>query len=250
MQNVLITGGKSGIGFKTGIYLEKNGYNVVLSVHTEEELNNLKLKIKQMNSRITCIKLDITNEQDRKKIQNLDIDILINNASTCVGGSLIDINTKLVKENFNTNVIGTLRLSQIFIADLFIKRKEGKIVFISSLAGIFPISYIGSYAITKTSINMIAKILKKELKNINMNTKIKLIEPGIYNTGFNDYMFSFINDENILKKKKIFKLIGKNKLTSVINTIYKSITSNNNKLIYRTNHFESILVKLYNLLFS
>jgi len=251
LKKVLITGARSGIGFNTGIYLERLGYDVILAVHTNEELDTLKIKLKKMNSKIKAIKLDITNEIDRLKIRDLDIDILINNASTCIGGSLININTNLVKKNFNTNVIGTLRLSQIFIAHLFLKRKQGKIIFISSLAGIFPITYTGSYSITKASINMIAKVLKKELKSINMNTKIKLIEPGIYNTGFNDYMFSHIDNLSISNNhKKIFKSLGKNKLKGVSNTIYKSIISNNNKLIYRTNLFESILVKIYNLLFS
>ena len=251
MKNILITGARSGIGFKTGIYLNSLGYNVILSVHTLKELDTLKMKLNRMNINIKCIKLDITKEIDRLKIRDLDIDILINNASFGVGGSLIDIDTRLIKDNFNTNVIGTLRLSQIFLADLFVKQKHGKIIFISSLASIIPISYMGSYSITKASINMIAKILRKELKIIKMDVDIKLIQPGIYNTGFNDYIFSYINDEEKQQfKKNLFRLIGKNKLKGVSNTIYKSIISNNNKLIYRTNIFDSMLVKIYNLLLS
>ena len=251
MKNVLITGGRSGIGFKTGIDLEKIGFNVILATHTIEELNRLNIKIKKMNSNIKCIKLDITKEQDRLKIHDLDIDILINNASTCIGGSLINIDINLVEDNFKTNVLSTLRISQIFLADLFLKKKKGKIIFISSLASIFPIGYIGSYAITKASINIIAKILRKEIKELNIPCYIKLIQPGIYNTGFNDYMFSYIKDENLaLKKMKLFKLLGKNKLQSVSKTICNSLITDSNKLIYRTNIFESLLVKFYNLFFS
>ena len=249
-MKALITGSRSGIGFKTGLDLERLGYDVVLAVHTESELKELEVKLTKLNSKIEAIKLDITDDNDFNKIYDLDIDILINNASVGYGGSLININPDLILDNFKVNVIGTLELSRKFLADLFLKKKQGTIVFIGSLAGIIPISYIGSYSMTKAAIQMMSKILKKEIKLIGMDTKVKLVEPGIYNTGFNDFMFDFLNNQESLKKKKIFRLIGKNKLKGVSKTIIKSINSNNNKLIYRTNIFESILVKMYNLFFS
>ena len=251
MEKVLITGARSGIGYNTGIYLAKHNYDVYLAVHTNIELNYLNKKIKTLKYKIKCLKIDITNEDDIKKIRDLDIDILINNASVGIGGSLIDINLELVRKSYETNILGTLKLSQVFLGDLFYRKKCGKIIFISSLAGILPISYIGTYALTKSSINMMAKILKKEIKQLGMNIKIKLIEPGIYNTGFNDYMLDYIKDKNIANnKKKLFKLFGSDNLNSISKTIYKATSSLNNKLIYRTSIFDSIIIKLYNLFFS
>ena len=248
-MKVLITGARNGIGFNVGLYLYRKGYDVILTVHRNDELDKLKDKIKKMNVNILCLKLDITSEIDRNKIRDLDIDILINNASVGIGGSLINIDTKLVKKNFNVNVIGTLRLSQIYLSDLYLKKRKGKIIFISSLAGIRPINYLGTYALTKSSIIMLSKILKREVKLINLDCKIKLIEPGIYNTGFNDYMFSYVNNNKVLKYKKIFKLFGKNNLNSISKIIYKSLVSTSNKLIYRSK-LDSFIVKIYNLLFS
>ena len=249
-MKVLITGARSGIGYKTGIDLEKIGYEVILAVHTEEESKKLKNKLLKMNSSISVIKLDITNDEDLNKINDLNIDILINNASVGYGGSLLSMDTNLILENFKTNVMGTLKLSRKFLSDLYLKKRIGTVVFIGSLAGTIPISFIGSYSITKAAIQMISKILKKEIKLIGMDTKVKLIEPGIYNTGFNDFIFDFLDNNYSIKRKKIFRLIGKNKLKGVSNTIIKSISTSNHKLIYRTSIMDSILIKMYNLFFS
>jgi len=250
MKKVLITGARSGIGLRTGLDLEKLGYNVVLSVHNELELKELDKKLQKMNSSIKVIKLDILNEADLNKIFDLDIDILVNNAGVGIGGSLINIDTDLIVENFKTNVIGTLKVSRKFLASLYLNKKPGKIIFIGSLAGIIPISYMASYSITKAAIHIMSKILKKEIKLTKMDTQVKLIEPGIYNTGFNDFMFDFLENQESLKRKQIFKLIGKDKLKGVSKTIVKSIESESNKLIYRTNIFDSLLIKVYNLFFS
>lgn len=57
-----------------------------------------------------------------------------------------------------------------------LKNQNGKIIIISSLAGIIPIEFLGSYCATKASIIMLAKVLQKELKIVNPNIKIKIIE--------------------------------------------------------------------------
>ncbi len=251
-MKVLITGARSGIGYNTGIYLLKKGYEVVFSVHRESEIDPLKEKLTYLHLKnYSIIKLDITNSLDRKKVINLDIDILLLNASIGIGGSLLDMDICKIKENFDVNVLANLELSRIFLGDLFIKGKIGKIIFISSLVSNFPINYLGSYCISKASVKMMVKVLKKELKLVNKEIDIKMIEPGIYNTGFNDVMFNYINEEKIsLEKKKLFKKMGSNNLNLVSKTIYKSINDNSNKLIYRTSIIDSIIVKIYHLFFS
>ena len=86
----------------------------------------------------------------------------------------------------------------------------------SSLSGIMPLKFTGSYSSTKASLINIAQTLKKELKELNKNIKIKLIEPGMYKTGFNQLMIedkyewmkekSYFKEEleKIQKKEKIF----------------------------------------------
>ena len=70
MQKILITGARSGIMSKV-IDRIKRDYYVYLTVHTESELQRVKEKY-QNYPNIECFKLDVTNENDVKKILKLD----------------------------------------------------------------------------------------------------------------------------------------------------------------------------------
>ena len=162
-----------------------------------------------------------------------------------------------LEKNFEVNVFSALRLTQIYASSLFLKKKNGKIVFMSSIAGIIPLSFLGSYCATKASLITIAKVLRKELKLIKRDNsiKVKLIEPGIYNTGFNDLMIEnklnfkskyFENIEDItLKQKELFSLIGKDNLESITRKIVEAILDDSNKLVYRAPFSQAIGAKLY-----
>lgn len=260
-MKILITGARSGIGYKTGLTLAKLGNEVILTVRTKEQEENLKKKIEKyqkLNLYISCFKLDIKDESDRKKITNLDIDCLINNAAIGYSDSILEIDLKKLKENFEVNVFSTIRLSQIYAADLFANKRKGKIIFISSITGIIPIPFLGSYSATKASLITLATTWRKELKLITENIQVKLILPGIYNTGFNDYMFlnnresksKYFDLEVIsLKRKQFFKLIGKNNLNSIVYKIVNAVLDNSNKFIYKAPFLDAIIAKFYMLFF-
>ena len=59
----------------------------------------------------------------------------------------------------------------------------------SSLAGLIPLKFLGSYASSKAALITLSDVLKKELKELNSNIKVVLVEPGLYYTGFNQVMF-------------------------------------------------------------
>lgn len=257
-MHILITGARSGIGYQTGTNLAKLGHTVYITVHTDNQLETLKEKVCKLNLDINCLKLDITKESDRRKILNLDIDCLINNASIGYSGPLLEIDTNLIKENFEINVLSTLKLSQLYATYLFINKKMGKIIFISSIAGIIPISFLAPYCMTKASLITLATCFKNELKLITKNIKVKLIEPGIYNTGFNEVMINnklkreskYYNLLNInLKQEKLFKLMGKNNLNSIVLKIIDATLDNSNKFIYKAPLSGRIISKIYMLFF-
>ncbi|MFJ7929637.1 SDR family NAD(P)-dependent oxidoreductase [Peribacillus sp. NPDC096448] len=81
------------------------------------------------------------------------------------------------------SVFTTLESVQ-FTARKLVKKGKGKIVFLSSMAGIITTPYIGPYAATKHAIEGMALTLKDELKEYGV--QVATINPGAYNTGFND----------------------------------------------------------------
>lgn len=134
-MNVLYTGAASGIA-KEVICNLKDDKSVFwyLTVHTDKQLIHVK-KQYQKNKNIAVMKLDITNLEDYHQLDYLDIDVVIHNAAVGFGGSLFDMSIDKVKENYETNVFGTLRLTQYLFLK-FQKQKHGRMIFMSSLASI------------------------------------------------------------------------------------------------------------------
>ncbi len=256
MKKILITGARSGIGNALVNSLIDKEYYIYLTVHTVEQLNIVKEKYKEY-SNIKCLKLDVTLESDRLKIEKLDIDILVNIAGIGYGGSISEMPMSLVRENFEVNVFSSFELVQVVLKQM-ITKKKGKLIIMSSLAGILPLNFLGSYCATKASIIQLATTLKNELKLLNTDIKVVLIEPGMYHTGFNQVMLEnkydwmkeksyFENELNIIKKKEnlFFSLLEKNKLNSIVKKITKAITDENPKFIYRAPLMQVIGAKLY-----
>lgn len=258
MKRILITGSRSGIAKRVIDKLKDKDYYIYATTHTELQAKRLKEIYKDYKN-IECFKLDITDNSDRKKVTNLKIDILLCNAAISNGGSLAEIDIERVRENYEVNIFGNLELIQNVLKQMI--TRDGKVIIMSSLVGIIPLNFIGTYASTKASLIKIAETLKNELKLINKNINICLIEPGIYLTGFNKYMFMnkydnkdtyFKNELELIRTKEslILNLLGQNNYDSIVNKIVKAIESDNPKFIYRAPLLQVVGAKIYSLLFE
>lgn len=257
MKKILITGASSGIAADVINKIKDiNDYYIYVTVRTNKQLELVNKKYKNYKN-IKCLKLDITDDNDIESIKNLDIDILINNAAIGEGGSIACININRLKNNFNVNVFGAIKLTQIVLKNM-INKGSGKIINIASLAGVISLPFAGSYSATKASIIKLSIALKNELKLINKNIKVVLIEPGFYYTGFNqvivDNQYDDVNEYfkssiEIIKKREnlILKLLEKKNLDSITNKIVKAIKLDNPKFIYRAPIFQVIGAKIYEL---
>lgn len=256
MKKILITGARSGIAKRVIDKLKNKNYYIYATTHTKLQAQRLKELYKDYDN-IECFKLDIQLKEDREQIKNLNIDILLCNAAISNGGSLTEIDVNLVRENYEVNVFSNLELIQLYLRKII--NRDGKIIIMSSLAGIIPLNFIGSYSSTKASLIKIAETLKNEIKLINKNIKVCLIEPGIYLTGFNKYMFmnKYDNSDTYfkselemikLKENLILKLLGQNNYDTIVNKIIKAIDNDNPKFIYRAPLLQVIGAKVYSLI--
>lgn len=257
-MKILITGATSGIGYEVAKRLSLKGHDVLITAHTVRQLNEFN---KKTNYKIKSIKLDVTNKLDREKLDNINIDCLINNVGIGEGGSISEINMSKVRKNFEVNVFSNFEIVQHFLKKMLIKN-NGTIIIMSSLLGIMPMKFLGVYSATKASIISLTTSLRQELKMLNKNIKIKLIEPGAYYTGFNQVMlnnkYKWMENESYFKRyitkiqkqeNKTFNLIEQKQLDNIVNKIIEAVESNNNKFIYRAPKLQVIATKLYNLLF-
>ena len=257
MKKILVTGARSGIINKV-IDKIKNRYYIYVTVENEKQLEIIKEKYKDYNN-IECLKLDVTNKQDRQMVEMLDIDIFISNAAIGEGGSISEIPFDKVRRNFEVNVFSNFELLQIIIKQM-IRKKKGKIIMISSIAAHLPLDFLGVYCATKSSISMLTTALKNELKLIDNNIKIKLIEPGLYHTGFNQVMLEnkyewmdidsyFRNITNYLRQRETiyFNLLERRNLNTITRKIISAIDGDSNKFIYSAPITQFIYSRLYNL---
>ncbi len=260
-MNILITGSRSGIAHDLILKLVNNKkyskYKIYATTHTEEQKESLE-DIMSKYDNVFCFKLDITDKEDVKLIENMDIDILICNASICIGGSILDIPINRVRENYEVNVFSNFNLIQK-VANKMIEKNKGKIIIMGSLASLIPINFIGIYASTKSAIYMLAKTLSNEIKLISDKVHVILIEPGLYHTGFNQIMLEnkykymdnscFKDKINEIKEKEnlIFDILEKNDTNSITSKILEAISSNKPKFIYRAPITQVASAKIYNL---
>lgn len=250
-MNVLITGAASGIGYSAGIKLAKKGYKVYLTTEDDKQLEVLRKKIKGISNTYS-FRLDITKKEDRDKLKDMDIDILISNAAIGQGGSILDISIKDIRKCYDVNVFYNIEIIKLVIKKM-IQKGSGKIIVMSSMISNISLPFFGIYSSTKASITMLASSLRKEMKIINNNIKICIIEPGIYKTGFNRFMiensnidkYKLFSESLINFEKEILNFAGKNELDSISNKIVCAVEDKNPKVIYRAPLIQNILIKLY-----
>ena len=256
MKNVLITGGRSGIAYHIIKELLKKNYFIYVTAHTEEQAKSLKKLYKDYKN-VECFKLDITNKIDHKKIEPLKIDILICNAAIGYGGSISELDISLMRHNFEVNVFSNFELIQLILKKM-IKNNDGKIVIMSSLAGLIPVPFLGSYCASKASIIKLAETLKYELKILSSKVQIILVEPGLYHTGFNQVMLEnkydwmeektyFKEELEIIKKYEnyIFSTFESKNFKTIVQPIVKAIEKKKSPFLVRAPLYQILGAKLY-----
>ncbi len=257
VKKVLITGARSGMIYPVIQRLKKN-YHLYVTVHTDSEVNSVK-RIYKDDVNIECLKLDITKDLD--KLNKLDIDILVCNAAIAESGSLFEIPLSKVKNNFDVNVFSNLNLIQK-VSKKMIKKGHGRIVIISSLTSKMPLPFLGSYSGTKAALSVFARTLFYESKLLSSKIDIVLVEPGLYETGFNKLAFdkkyefmdynSFFNSqiEFIRNVDNICLLLfEKRDLKSIVNKIYKAVTASNPHFRYSAPFSHDLFAKIFNLFY-
>lgn len=254
-MRILITGAASGIGYLTALTLAERGHVVYLTTHNTSQEKNVKEKVKDYKN-IKVMKVDITKEDDRKKVLDLNVDCLFNNAGSALGGSVIEADIDKVRENFEVNVFSSFRLLQLVLRQM-IDKDKGRIIVMSSLAGTLSLPFMGIYSATKASISMITKALQKELFFAGTNVKVILIEPGLYHTGFNQVFldnkyddgkyFKDIKEELHNVEHFLVKIAEKKNLDSIVVQIVRAVEEDNPKKVYRAPFIQSKIAKIYSM---
>jgi NAD(P)-dependent dehydrogenase (short-subunit alcohol dehydrogenase family) len=204
-KNVMVTGAGSGFGKLTALALAERGHHVIATTETAEQAAALRAEAPQL----TVEKLDITTD-DVRKVEGWDIDVLIDNAGAGQTGPMADVPLERVRHLFEVNVFGTLAVTQAVLKGM-VAKKSGRVIIMSSIAGVLSAPAFGPYAMTKHALEAMGKAMRAELAPLGID--VTLINPGPYLTGFNDRMadsmWEWFSDKSLNGSEvELFKMIG------------------------------------------
>lgn len=173
---ILITGCSSGIGLHAAIGLKKRGYRVIATARKSTDVDMLKANDLESEQLDLCDSNSIKNALNNtlKKTQG-KIDVLFNNAAFGLVGAVEDLSRNALRAQFETNLFGTLELTNLVIP-IMRKQGQGRIIQNSSVLGLVVLPFRGAYNASKFALEAITDTLRLEL--INTEIKICLIEPG------------------------------------------------------------------------
>jgi NAD(P)-dependent dehydrogenase (short-subunit alcohol dehydrogenase family) len=182
MKTVIITGCSTGIGRATAARLGKrDDWTVYATARRPEALADLE------RDGCRTLALDVTDEAsmvaavDAVKAESGRIDALVNNAGYSQSGASETLDVDEVRRQFETNVFGLLRLSQLVLPTMR-EQRDGRIVNISSMGGKIVFPGGGAYHATKFAVEAFSDAMRFEVAGFGI--KIVIIEPGLITTNF------------------------------------------------------------------
>lgn len=209
-KTILVTGAGSGFGKGAVIGMARNGHTVIATVHVSSQVTPLREEVKALGleDRIRVERLDLTDPYDIRQAQGWDFDVLWNNAGMGEAGPVWEIPVDLVRKNYEVNVFLPLALTQGVVQKWVREGKQGKVVFTSSMGGLFTPANWGTYVSTKHALEAFAEAMQQELSSYGI--KVQTINPGAYYTGYNETMadnpFRWLDDsKNFTKRAELRK---------------------------------------------
>jgi NAD(P)-dependent dehydrogenase (short-subunit alcohol dehydrogenase family) len=182
-QAVLITGCSSGIGRATALRLAGSGWTVYATARRPESLADLAA------AGCHVLALDVTDEDSMQaavaEIESREgaVGVLVNNAGYSQSGAIETVPMDAVRRQFETNVFGLVRLTQLVLPKMRAQR-WGKIVNVGSMGGRLSFPGGGHYHATKHALEAISDALRFELRGFGID--VILLEPGLITTEFGD----------------------------------------------------------------
>lgn len=181
---IWITGASSGIGEALAVAFAKRGAQIILSGRDETKLAAVKKSCKSSKKHIV-IAFDISDAEQTKAAyqaaieQTGQIDWLINNAGISQRSLIMETTEDVERQLMEIDYFAQTRLTRLVLPEM-IAQGGGKVVMISSVAGLLGTQYRGAYGAAKAAIHMWANSLRAELHD--QGIEVATIFPGFIQT--------------------------------------------------------------------
>jgi len=178
---VLITGCSSGLGRATAIHLASAGWTVYATARRTADLADAAA------AGCKVLALDVTDEDSMvAAVRTIEaehgaVGVLINNAGYSQSGAIEAVSLAQVRAQFDTNVFGVVRLTQLVLPKMRAQR-WGRIVNLSSMGGKLVFPGGGFYHATKYALEAMSDALRFEVRGFGID--VVIVEPGLIKSGF------------------------------------------------------------------
>lgn len=189
MQSVVITGTSTGIGHASAKVLIARGFRVFGSVRKQADADRLQA---EFGANFVPLIFDVTDEaavhaaarEVRAALGGETLKGLVNNAGVAVAGPALEMSSDDFRKQIDINVIGPFVATQAFApllgADRSLKGKPGRIVMISSVAGLHGNPLLSPYSTSKHAIEGFSESLRRELMLYGIG--VIIVGPGAVKT--------------------------------------------------------------------
>jgi 3-oxoacyl-[acyl-carrier protein] reductase len=184
---VIITGASAGIGHASVKALAREGAKLVLTARRQQRLEQLVAEAKQLGTDAIFVAGDAREESTARQTAEQaiksfgQIDILINNAGVGNYKNLVDTSAEEYDDMMNSNVRSSFLFTRHVVPHM-IKQRQGLILLVSSMAGVYGFAGEAVYCATKFAQVGFAQGLDKELRPHGI--KVGTICPGGVKTEF------------------------------------------------------------------
>ena len=203
---VLVTGASRGIGLEAAKHFSKEGYKVIGTSRGDFNLGELI-----GDDSAISVQLDLMSKQSIKnlfadlKSQDLLPSVIVNNAGITKDQLFMRMKDEDWDDVIETNLNGLFRVTKAFIKPM-VKNKFGRVINISSVAGLMGNSGQVNYSSSKSAMVGFSRSLAKELGSRNITSNV--VAPGFIETD----MTTFLNDD---EKAEVSKNIPMKKFGTV-----------------------------------
>jgi NAD(P)-dependent dehydrogenase (short-subunit alcohol dehydrogenase family) len=191
-QVALVTGSGRGLGRAFAIALAKAGASVAVTARTESEIQSVQQEIEQLGGHSLAISADVT---DKNAVLNLvtiidqrlgPIDLLVNNAGVLRAiGQVPEIDADEWWREIEINLRGIFLCSQVVLPGM-ITRKQGRIINLVSVGGLFAADCFSAYCTSKSALIRFSECLAIENKEYGIF--VFAVHPGNVRTSMTEYL--------------------------------------------------------------
>ena len=193
---VLVTGASRGIGLEAAKHFSKEGYKVIGTSRGDFNLGDLIGDESAISAQLDLMsKESIKNLFADLKSKDLLPSVLVNNAGITKDQLFLRMKDEDWDDVIETNLNGLFRVTKAFIKPM-VKNKFGRVINISSVAGLMGNSGQVNYSSSKSAMVGFSRSLAKELGSRNITSNV--VAPGFIETD----MTTFLNDDEKVEVSK------------------------------------------------